>query len=121
MFKHILAGCFLLLTTAAFSQTLFTYGTDSVSVPVFLQAYHKNNTGAKNAKALREYLDLYIASRLKIREAKSRGYDTLPQITADLASLRAQIVPVYLNDPASVDRLVQEAFRRSQKDIHVAH
>lgn len=121
MLKHFLAGCFSLLTASAISQTLFTYGTDSVTVPVFLQAYEKNNTGAKNAKALREYLDLYIASRLKIREAKARGYDTLPQITSDLASLRAQIVPVYLNDAASIDRLVQEAFQRSQKDIHVAH
>ena len=70
---------------------------------------------------MREYLDLYIASRLKIREAKARGYDTLPQISSDLASLRAQIVPAYLNDAASVDRLVQEAFDRSQKDVHVAH
>lgn len=121
MLKLFLAGCFSLLAASAISQTLFTYGTDSVSVPVFLQAYQKNNTGPKNAKALREYLDLYIASRLKIREAKARGYDTLPQISSDLASLRAQIVPAYLNDAASVDRLVQEAFDRSQKDVHVAH
>lgn len=104
------------------AQTLFTYGNDSVSVTEFLAAFKKNNTAPTlNAAEVKEYLDLYIASRLKIREAKARGYDTLPQLAADLQNLRAQILPAYINDKESVNRLVKEAFDRSQKDIHLAH
>jgi peptidyl-prolyl cis-trans isomerase SurA len=104
------------------AQTLFTYGKDTVSVSEFLTAYKKNNAfQSLNATEVKDYLDLYIASRLKIREAKARGYDTLPQLAADLQNLRAQILPAYLNDRESINRLVSEAFNRSQKDIHLAH
>ncbi|HUQ97631.1 MAG TPA: peptidylprolyl isomerase, partial [Chitinophagaceae bacterium] len=119
MLKPIFAGCLVLCWISAHAQLLFTYGGDSVTVPQFLTAYTKNNTGSNNKDALRNYLDLYIASRLKIKEAKARGYDTLPQITADLASLREQILPSYLKDEASMKKLVQEAAQRAAKDIHL--
>jgi peptidyl-prolyl cis-trans isomerase SurA len=110
--------------TAAFSapaQTLFTYGKDAVATPDFVQAFQKNNQGPVTEKALNEYLHLYIASRLKIKEAKALGYDTLPQLIADLANLRQQIMPAYLNDRESMEALIGEAFSRSQKDLHLAH
>jgi peptidyl-prolyl cis-trans isomerase SurA len=110
--------------TAAFSapaQTLFTYGKDAVAVPDFVQAFQKNNQGPATEKALKEYLDLYISSRLKIKEARAMGYDTLPQLIADGANLRQQILPAYLNDRESMEKLVKEAFNRSQKDLQVAH
>ena len=81
----------------------------------FLRAYGKNNTGPRSEKAIREYLSLYTGSRLKIREAKERGFDTLPQLVADLNNLRQQIIPSYLNDKESVNKLVEEAFVRSKK------
>lgn len=123
MRKHFITAFCLLFTFYSLSaQTLFTYGNQSVTKDEFLKAYLKNNTeAARNQKALQEYLDLYIASRLKIKEAKSRGYDTLPQMVADLEALRNQIMPNYLNDEEAVNKLVNEAFSRSQKDIHVAH
>ena len=60
--------CFLLASSTAFSRTLFTYGNYSVSASEFLRAYHKNNLQAATNKgtAMREYLDLYINSKLKI-------------------------------------------------------
>jgi len=120
MKKLFLAAAVSLSITAS-TQTLFYYGKDSVSAADFVQAYRKNNPGAKNEVAFKEYLDLYIASRLKIKEAIEQGYDTLPQFVADLQNLRAQVMPQYMNDKAVVDGLVAEAFTRSQKDIHLAH
>lgn len=70
---------------------------------------------------MQDYLDLYINSRLKIQEAYDRGYDTLPQIKAEVANLRNQIVENYLSDPEAINRLTREAFQRSQKDIHATH
>ena len=122
MNKHILAALSIVLSgTMASAQTLFTYGSEAVSAQEFLKAYQKNNTEARTPEALKNYLDLYIASRLKIQEAKARGYDTLPQLAADLEGLRAQILPGYLSDEESINALVKEAFQRSQKDIQVAH
>jgi peptidyl-prolyl cis-trans isomerase SurA len=119
--KQLLTVLCALSLTSSSAQTLFTYGGEAVSADEFIRAYQKNNNAAKDEKALKEYLDLYIASRLKIKEAKERGFDTLSQLRTDLLNLRQQILPSYLNDKEDVDRLVKEAFTRSQKDIHLAH
>jgi peptidyl-prolyl cis-trans isomerase SurA len=122
--KWALLLCAVCILSAASSQTLFTYGSYSADAKDFLRAFNKNNTvaaGSNKAKLMRDYLDLYIASRLKIREAYNRGYDTLSQIKNDIENLRSQIIENYLNDPATAEKLLKEAFSRSQKDIHVAH
>ncbi len=116
----VIACCIM---AAASAQTLFTYGSYSTDAKDFLRAFNKNNTvkTANKAKAMRDYLDLYIASRLKIREAYNKGYDTLSQIKNDIENLRSQIIENYLNDPEISEKLLKEAFQRSQKDIHIAH
>jgi len=112
-----------LIVSASPAQTLFTYGNYTADAKDFLKAYNKNNTApaVDKTKSMRDYLDLYIASRLKIREAYNRGYDTLSQIKTDIENLRSQIVENYLNDPETLEKLLKESFQRSQKDIHVAH
>src|SRR4029079_2587046 len=110
------------IASVAFSQTLFTYGTQAVSKDEFLRAYNKNKTETTDKKtALREYLDLYIKFKLKVKAAHDMHIDTLPTINADLQNFRSQIEESYLDDEKEVNALVQEAFNRSQKDIHIAH
>ncbi|MEO7983331.1 MAG: peptidylprolyl isomerase [Bacteroidota bacterium] len=113
----------LLCIFTASGQTLFTYGKYTVDAKEFLRAYNKNNSMpvVNRAKAISEYLDLYINSRLKIREAYDRSFDTLPQVKTEVENLRAQIAENYMNNPGIIERLQKEAFDRSQKDIRVAH
>jgi len=119
----MMAAAILLFGAASRSQTLFTYGNYKVDAKDFLRAFEKNNTSTNNNRqeAIKEYLDLYIRSRLKIQEAYSRRLDTLAQLQTEVDNLRQQIVDNYLNDPESFNKLVNEAFERSQKDIHIAH
>jgi peptidyl-prolyl cis-trans isomerase SurA len=122
MLKSFLTLVFVITISVANGQVLFTYGKDSVTAAEFLKAYKKNNAAAtKDQYTIASYLDLYINSRLKIKEARAEGLDTLPQMVADLQNLRAQIVPGYLNDEQGIKKLVDEAFLRSQKDLHLAH
>ena len=124
MKKHWLTAAFLCLTClGASSQTVFTYGNHKVSAAEFLRAYNKNNQQSQGDKSasMREYLQLYINSRLRIQEAYDRRYDTLPQVRDEVANLRNQIVENYMSDPEAVKRLSAEAFQRSLRDIHVAH
>lgn len=124
MNKRCSVLAFALVITASISaQTLFTYGKYSAAAKDFLRAFNKNNnvSAANKSKAMREYLNLYISSRLKIREAYDRRYDTLPHIKNDIENLRSQIIENYLNDDETMDKLLKEAFARSQKDVHVGH
>ncbi len=121
--KYLLAfvACFGL--AAASAQTLFTYGKYAVDAKEFLRAYKKNNTQpvVNKAKVVSDYLDLYINSKLKVREGYNRKYDTLSYIKTEVEGLREQIADNYMNDPEIMNRMQKEAFERSQKDIRVAH
>ncbi len=122
MKKIYLLFTFACFTSVVFSQTLFTYGSSSVDKEEFLRAYNKNKTPVTDKeKALRDYLDLYIKFKLKVKAANDMHLDTLPQLQNDLQNFRAQVDETYMNDDKAVNDLLNEAFARSQKDIHVMH
>ena len=57
-------------SAGVFSQTLFTYGNTAVDKDEFIRAYNKNKTPVNDTeKALREYLDLYVKFKLKVKAA----------------------------------------------------
>src|SRR5687768_10496540 len=108
---------------SASSQTLLTYGHHKADAQDLLRAFNKNNqkTPVNKRGAIKEYLELYINSRLKIREAYDKGYDTLPHVKSEIENLRNQVIENYMSDPEAINRLTKEAFQRSLKDIHAAH
>ena len=117
-----LAFLFVFLSSALTAQTLFTCDGRDVSKEDFLKAYNKNNTGEKTTeRSYRDYLDLYIRFKLKVRAAYDMQLDTLPGQRAELQNFRNQVADSYLKDEASLDKLVNEVFTRGQKDIHLAH
>ena len=103
---------FLILSSSLSAQTLFTCDGRDVSKDDFLKAYGKNNTGEKaSEKSYREYLDLYIRYKLKVRAAYDMQLDTLPNQRVELQNFRGQVADTYLKDEASMDKLIQEVFR----------
>jgi peptidyl-prolyl cis-trans isomerase SurA len=122
MKKILLLFAFAWFTGIVFSQTLFTYGNAAVDKTEFLRAYNKNKTPVNDKeKAFREYLELYVKFKLKVRAAKDLQMDTLPQLKYDAQSFRSQIEASYLNNEKAVNDLMNEAFARSQKDLHTLH
>ncbi|MEI7735453.1 MAG: peptidylprolyl isomerase [Ferruginibacter sp.] len=105
-----------------FSQTLFTYGNNKVDKEEFLRAFNKNKTAETNKEqALREYLDLYLKFKLKVQAAKDIRIDTMPQLVNDLQNFRSQVDEGYMNNDIALNELIDEAFKHSQKDLHVYH
>jgi peptidyl-prolyl cis-trans isomerase SurA len=122
MKRIVLLSAFSFCCSALFSQTLFTYGNTAVDKEEFLRAYNKNkNLADDKEKAIREYLELYSKFKLKVRAAKDMRLDTLPQLTSDLENFRSQVNETYMNNDEALNNLVDEAFSRSQKDLHVIH
>ena len=123
LFQKIFTFCFAVFGIMSIqAQTLFTYGDKQIDVKEFKQAYQKNTSDISfDKQSIDDYLQLYINSKLKILEAYNRGYDTLPQQREEFENLRSQIIDNYMNDPETMNKLVMEAFDRSQKEIDVAH
>jgi peptidyl-prolyl cis-trans isomerase SurA len=120
--RVFLTPVFTTLLFCATAQPLFTVDGSGVSKDEFLKAYNKNNNGNKPSdKAYRDYLELYIRYKLKVRAAYDAQLDTLPGQRNELQSFRTQVSENYLKDETSLDRLVKEAFTRGQKDVRIAH
>lgn len=122
MKKTLLLFVFAGLASVTLAQTLFSYGNNTVDKSEFLRAYERNKVPvADKEKALREYLDLYVKFKLKVKAAMELGLDTMPQLLFDAQSFRDQIADSYLNNDKALNQLIDEAFARSQKDIHIIH
>jgi peptidyl-prolyl cis-trans isomerase SurA len=104
------------------AQTLFSVDGVGVGKDEFLKAYNKNNNGQKpTEKSYRDYLELYIRYKLKVKAAYDAQLDTLPSQRTELQNFRSQVAESYLKDTSSLDRLVKEVFERGQKDLRLAH
>jgi peptidyl-prolyl cis-trans isomerase SurA len=101
---------------------LFTYCDEAVSRSEFWRVFGKNNPRNANPteQEIRDYLQLYINFKLKVREAKLQQVDTIPAVRSKLQTYRAQLVNSYV-DKEVLDSLVRQTYERQQKDILIGH
>src|SRR5580693_3652791 len=120
--KLLVVSSLFLLVSGVHAQTLFTVDGNEVNKDEFLKAYNKNNNNQKpSEKSYRDYLDLFIRYKLKVRAAYDAQLDTLPAQRTELQNFRGQVAESYLKDETSMDRLISEVYQRGQKDIHLSH
>lgn len=120
--KALVALSLICMAATVHAQVLFTYGGKPVTENEFLKAYRKNNTESKPTdQSYRDYLELFIRFKLKVRAALVMKLDTLSNQEAELSSFRSQVVDNYIKDDATVNGMIEEAINRSKKDIHIAH
>ncbi len=102
---------------------LMEIGSQKVSIREFERIYLKNRNVGDEVKEMPidEYLDLFITFKLKVVQAEELGYDTLSSFIKELKGYREQLAKPYLTNQKAIDRLIEEAWERSQKDIHASH
>jgi peptidyl-prolyl cis-trans isomerase SurA len=119
---------FILLTAAGYfvqaqapdNNTLFTIGNEKVSADEFVKVYQKTNVSGEadfSEKSLRDYLDLYVNFRLKVKEARDMKLDTTSAVLNEFKTYRSKLTPSYMYDTA----VIHQAYDRMGKDIHVMH
>jgi len=101
---------------------LLTVEGQDITLSEFEAVYRKNNRDAQvNAQDVREYLDLYINFRLKVREAEELGLDTLKKFKEELKGYQKQLAKPYLTDKNVSEALVKEAYDRMKQDVSASH
>ncbi len=124
--RFLLAGIFSLAFLATFAQdnrVLVTVGGEEISVDDFLYVYKKNNTQGEvmDKKSVKEYLDLYINFKLKVKEAENLGYDTVQAFIDELAGYREQLAEPYFVNEEIMDVLLEEAYERKKTVLRASH
>ncbi|HZY78310.1 MAG TPA: peptidylprolyl isomerase [Cyclobacteriaceae bacterium] len=123
---------FFLMALAGFSQkktgptdkVLFTVDKQDVYASEFLYLYRKNNqqkADEMKEEKIREYLDLVIAFKLKVAEARHRGIDTAQVFIKEFTTYRDELKKPFVATADEVGRLTKEAYERLQEDVQAAH
>jgi peptidyl-prolyl cis-trans isomerase SurA len=111
----------------SFAQTadpvLLHVAGEDITKSEFEKVYHKNNNkeNSNDPAAVKEYLELYINYKLKVREAEDEKMDTSEAFITELAGYRKQLAQPYMTDKDVTDSLMREAYERMKKDVHAFH
>jgi peptidyl-prolyl cis-trans isomerase SurA len=106
----------------ASDPVLLMIGNENVPKSEFERVFKKNNRDSVYTEtSVREYLDLYINYKLKVKEAEAQKLDTSETFKTELAGYRKQLAQPYLTDKEVSDQLIREAYERLNKDIRVSH
>ncbi|MCF6279364.1 MAG: peptidylprolyl isomerase, partial [Flavobacteriaceae bacterium] len=104
-------------------SVLFTIDDEPVLTSEFLRVYSKNLdiVTDKNQKDIKNYLELFINYKLKIKQAYDLKFDTIQSYKSELASYKKQLMEPYLRDDTVLNDLVKEAYDRSLIEINASH
>lgn len=106
------------------APTLFTIAKKPVTIEEFSYLYNKNNQGKKEEftqAKIEEYLNLFINFKLKVAEARQRGYDTTAAFKKEFSTYRAELRKPYMPDDKLIDSLTELTYNRMQEEVHASH
>ncbi len=109
--------------TAQKKEILFTIDDKPYYTDEFVRVYNKNLELVKDdsQKDIDNYLELYLAYKLKVNKAYQLGLDQDPVYINELRTYRNQLAQNYLTDTQVTEALIQEAYNRSLKEIKASH
>lgn len=104
-------------------QVLFTIDETPYYTDEFVRVYQKNLDLVKDEsqKDLNHYLDLFIGYKLKIKKANQLGLQDGAAYKNELKSYRDQLAKNYVTDSKVTEELIQEAYKRSKKEVNASH
>ena len=127
MNKIVFVAGSLLCAASVFAQTadptLLTIDGKAITKSEFESVYKKNNGKdmSTEKKSVNDYLDLFVNFKLKVKEAEQMGLDTIPSFKQELSGYRKQLAAPYLTDKDATDKLINEAYQRSQTEVKASH
>jgi len=105
------------------SSVLLTVGDEKVDAEEFWSIYKKNsNINLQGEKtSLKEYLELYINFKLKVKEAKDAKMDTATPFLKELEGYRQQLAKPYLVIEEVNDETVRQLYDRMLINVRASH
>ncbi len=105
---------------------LAEFGNDEIKMKEFEDAYAKNAGGWEKAKEdsiskLKNFLDLYVNFRMKLRDAVVKGYNKHPELQAELQDYKRRIGVTYFIEKKIVDPGVEELYNKRKYELRVSH
>jgi|SRR5690554_328491 len=113
-------------TTEHSKIVLAEFGDYKITMSEFENAYAKNAGGYENAKddslsKLKNFLDLYLNFKMKLRDAQVRKYDENPALLAELNDYKEKVGVTYLLEKKLVEPALQDLYERRKWEYRASH
>ncbi len=107
-------------------KTLAEIGDEKITLGEFEKQYLKTVTNIDTAKnksieEKRQFLNLYINFRLKVKDARDRGLLNNPDIQKEVAEYKRTYSPTYLVDKEIVDEKIKVLYDRKREEVRASH
>lgn len=105
---------------------LAEFGDEKIKMGEFEEAYVKNAGSVEQAKKdsiakLRNFLDLYVNFRMKLRDAEVRGFEQDADLINELNDYKKKVGVTYILEKQIVEPGVQELFNKRKYELRVSH
>lgn len=105
---------------------LAEFGDGKVTMGEFEDAYIKNAGGQTQAKSdslgkMKNFLDLFVNFKMKLRDASVRGYDKDQDLMNELLDYKKKIGVTFLLEKNIVEPGVQELYDRRKWELRASH
>ncbi len=101
-------------------KILMTVAGRNTEAGEFVRMYRKSIDPSYKTD-IKEYLDQFIAFKLKVAEAIEKGYDTTKAFHDELNGYRSQLARSYLTDPDIRENLLAKARERYPTEVSASH
>jgi peptidyl-prolyl cis-trans isomerase SurA len=105
------------------SRNIVTIEGDPVSTEEFLYVYNKNNLNSEpvDTSDIRNYLDMFINFKLKVKEAERLGLDQDSLFVQELEGYRKQLASPYLTETKLLDSMTHLTYERLKTEVNASH
>jgi len=121
-FAVLLSSC----TSEHSKIVLARYGDYNITMSEFENAYAKNVGNYEKAKEdslnkKKNFLDLYLNFKMKLRDAKLRNFDNDPSLLAELTDYKEKVGVTYLLEKKLIEPSVKELYERRKWEYRASH
>jgi len=96
--------------------------SDTISVGDFRNSWNRmRQAPPENMEQREEFLDLLVDYRVKLKEAKSRGIDRLPDVTQEIDDYRDELAVTWLLDDLLVEPGIRTLYERRKEEFKFSH
>jgi len=108
------------------AQVVAEFGKYKITLDEFEHAYAKNVGGwdlaaSKSQEDYKNFLQLYVDFRMKLRDAQVRGYDQDPALMDELKDYQEQIGVSYILEKQIIEPGVRQLYDRRKEEFRTSH
>ncbi|OGU82794.1 MAG: hypothetical protein A2254_04445 [Ignavibacteria bacterium RIFOXYA2_FULL_35_9] len=125
-FSFILSFLFISCSPKHSEIVLAELGGSELKMGEFEEAYIKNAGGLDQAKTdslskLKNFLDLYVNFKMKLRDAQVRGYENDSELMNELYDYKKKVGVTFILEKNIVEPGVQDLYNRRKWELRVSH